>query len=494
MQERFFEALKSYTLCDTPVAFIANDSTQFVSKASFSVRYNFLTAQMNVATRYKDDAAKYAISLDPDRIKHVSGVCYRPGDTQRIVDNMANMWVKPPILSLEPLDEEPKMMLDHFAWLIPNEVERKLALDWLAHCIQKPMVKIMFALLFVDDKGGTGKSWIGYLMRVIHGIDNVLLIGKDDKVGDRFNLLFFNKSFVFIHEAMPNGKSDLVDTLKDKITENTIEIEKKGVDKFEAENHFNIAAATNHANALKILEANRRWAVVMGKTDTRYCGDEGQPTPESEAYYNKLFDETPNGPGLGTSAAPGDEARRVLAWAMERDLSKFNRSSAPMTEAKAHVADATKGNWASHLCGAKVDRAEPFVHELFTLQHVLDVLAKHFPNAQHANIRSPALSSALIEAGCRHLDKQAEGSGVRARLWTLSPGRAKTYNATAPADVARLYAEMLKPGSGSPSAGGYPAAEPLDEAAEEFAEPLDEPIEVTVMTTAEALDELADLM
>ena len=56
----------------------------------------------------------------------------------------------------------------------------------------------------------------------------------------------------------------------------------------------------------------------------------------------------------------------------------------------------------------------------------------------------------------------------------------RKYDAMAPADVARLYAEMLKPGSAPP---------PLDD----VTEALDE-FEVTVMTTAEALDAFADLM
>jgi hypothetical protein len=174
---RFEAARKNYTLCASPVAFIARDSTKLVSKATFSARYNSSTARMKIPARYKDDAAKYVISLQYGKIERVDGMSYRPGDDRRIVDGKANMWVKPPIT---PLDEEPTILIEHINYLIPDEVERKLLLDWLAHCVQKPMEKLMFALLIVDDKGGTGKSWFGYLMQVILGAENVAMVDDTD--------------------------------------------------------------------------------------------------------------------------------------------------------------------------------------------------------------------------------------------------------------------------------------------------------------------------
>jgi hypothetical protein len=44
----------------------------------------------------------------------------------------------------------------------------------------------MFALLIVDD-GGTGKGWIGYMLRVLFGDQNVAMIESDDPVKDMFN-------------------------------------------------------------------------------------------------------------------------------------------------------------------------------------------------------------------------------------------------------------------------------------------------------------------
>jgi hypothetical protein len=215
---------------------------------------------------------------------------------------------------------------------------------------------------------------------------------------------------------LPNEKGNVVHALRTVITEATREIEPKGVDRFTADNRINILAATNFPNALKIVQSDRRWVVVMGTTDMRFCDDEGLPTPETVEYYRRLFVSI----GIGTPR-PGDdtnESRRILSWLKKRDISSFNgQSAAPQTEAKAYVAEVTQGNWASFLNGAKVDKAEPFTKELFTAQEALDVLAKHFPSAQHSDVRTPALNAALIECTCRKLAKQVWlSNGKRVRL------------------------------------------------------------------------------
>jgi len=435
----FAKVLDEHILCTAPSSFIARDSTNLISEKTFRTRYNPFTAQMrSIPTRYKDDAAKYVISLPFGEIKRVDGLCYRPGDTERIVDGKANMWVAP---SITPLDEEPTILLDHINYLIPNEVERELVLDWLAHCVQKPMVKLMFALLIVDAIGGTGKSFIGYLMRAILGRLNVLMMGKDDKVDARFNSKFLNKCFTFIHEAMPGGKTNLVEALKDKITEDTVSIEKKGVDEFDAENRNNIMAVTNFINALKIMLTNRRWLIAMGTTDVRFCDDLGAETPATVEYYRKLFVSIGKGTPLKGDVV--DEDRRALNFFMKRDLSKFSgQGNAPRTKAKEDAADANAGTWSSFLNGAKANKTEPFTKKLFTLQEVLDVLARNFDNAKTANVRTPALRAAVIECGCRDLKKQSEANGERARLWTLTPGDAEKYDEMSPAAVMKLYMEM----------------------------------------------------
>jgi hypothetical protein len=156
-------------------------------------------------------------------------------------------------------------------YLIPNQRERELALNCLAWCVQKPSEKQMFALLIVDD-GGTGKGWIGYMLRVLFGGQNVAMIESDDPVKDMFNA------------------------------------------RFRAENRTNLLCCSNHRDALKIARKDRRWLVVQGASDPFGVDDNGETTTKTTRYYETLFG------CLGTPEAPGDEVRRIKGWLMARDL------------------------------------------------------------------------------------------------------------------------------------------------------------------------------
>ncbi len=433
-QNTFLDMLQGFMLCTSPVVYIRREDHALVNEKAFRALNNPYTAQMRIAARYKDDASKYAQSLPFGQIDRVRKMCYRPGQEQ-LVDGMANMWTKPPIT---PLDEEPMVFLDHVSYLIPDPVERELLLNWMAHCLQKPMIKLMFALLIVDEKGRTGKSWLGYLMRVLLGRQNVVMLSEDDPVTSDFNAWSLNKSFGFIHEILPNGKSDIIMKLKGMITEDTRSINMKGIERYDAENRTNLMGATNHAKAVKIAQDDGRWAVVKGATDKRFCDDDGKPTDATVAYYDELF------ASIGTPENPGDEARRVLAWMLSRDLSKFKgQGAAPQTNAKAFVADVTQGNWAAMLAEAKATKQAPFTRELFTAQEALEVLALRYPSAQQSDVRNPALSEALIECGCRKIEGQVYVLGKRLRLWTLSPGLAKRYGEMKPSKLSAICEEMM---------------------------------------------------
>jgi len=151
----FREELAGFRYCLDPPSFIRRADKKMISEKSFNGRYAPLVNRIpKLEARYKDSAPKLAISQSV--LERIDGTCYRPGEPD-ICGNLLNMWQDPKI---EPLGEEPTIFLQHMDYLIPNQRERDLALNWLAWCVQKPAEKQMFALLIVDD-GGTGKGWIG---------------------------------------------------------------------------------------------------------------------------------------------------------------------------------------------------------------------------------------------------------------------------------------------------------------------------------------------
>ena len=438
----FREQLAGFRYCLDPPSFIRRADKKMISEKSFNGRYAPLVNRIpKLEARYKDNAPKLAISQSV--LERIDGTCYRPGEPD-ICGNLLNMWQDPKI---EPLGEEPTIFLQHMDYLIPNQRERDLALNWLAWCVQKPAEKQMFALLIVDD-GGTGKSWIGYMLRVLFGDQNVAMIESDHPVKDMFNGWTLNRQLGFIHELVPDRRVDLASRLKGVITEAHIWVNEKFIARFRAENRTNLLCCSNHRDALKIARKDRRWLVVQGASDPFGVDDNGEATTKTTRYYETLFG------CLGTPEAPGDEVRRIKGWLMARDLSKYNgKGLAPLTEMKVEVADNRHTDIERTVIEAYRDRAGPFVGTLCTAADVADKLEFSFEDNQQGLLM---VSKAMREAGCRTLEgknRQIRVDTKQVRLWAMSKKLAAKYSAMEPAALAELYKRQRarKPSADDPA-------------------------------------------
>lgn len=438
----FREQLAGFRYCLDPPSFIRRADKKMISEKSFNGRYAPLVNRIpKLEARYKDNASKLAISQSV--LERIDGTCFRPGDPD-ICGNLLNMWQDPKI---EPLGEKPTIFLQHIDYLIPNQGERDLALNWLAWCVQKPAEKQMFALLIVDD-GGTGKSWIGYMLRVLFGDQNVAMIESDHPVKDMFNGWTLNRQLGFIHELVPDRRVDLASRLKGVITEAHIWVNEKFIARFRAENRTNLLCCSNHRDALKIARKDRRWLVVQGASDPFGVDDNGEATTNTTRYYETLFG------CLGTPEAPGDEVRRIKGWLMARDLSKYNgKGLAPLTEMKAEAADSRHTDIEQTVIDAYRDRAGPFVGTLCTAADVADQLGFSFEDNQQGLVM---VSKAMREAGCRTLEgknRQIRVDTKQVRLWALSKKLAAKFSTMEPAALAELYKRQLarKPSADDPA-------------------------------------------
>jgi hypothetical protein len=438
----FREQLAGFRYCLEPPSFIRRVDKKMISEKSFNGRYAPLVNLIpKLETRYKDNAPKLAISQSI--LERIDGTCYRPGEPD-ICGNLLNMWQDPKI---ESLPDTPNIFLEHMDYLIPNQRERELALNWLAWCVQKPSEKQMFALLIVDD-GGTGKGWIGYMLRVLFGDQNVAMIESDDPVKDMFNGWTLNRQLGFIHELVPDRRVDLASRLKGVITEAHIWVNEKFIARFRAENRTNLFCCSNHRDALKIARKDRRWLIVQGASDPFGVDDNGETTSKTTRYYETLFG------CLGTPEAPGDEVRRIKGWLMARDLSKYNgKGLAPLTEMKVEVADNRHTDIEQTVIEAHRDRAGPFVGTLCTAADVADKLEFSFEDNQQGLV---TVSKAMREAGCRTLEgknRQIRVDTKQVRLWAVSKKLAAKFSTMEPAALAELYKRQRarKPSADDPA-------------------------------------------
>lgn len=470
--------LDAHVLCLNPVAFIKHDDKVALGPGQIDAAYNSLVNRLGkkqCPARYRDHAAKLAIGT-PNGIKKVDGMCYRPGRSEICIDKVQrpdkpprqvelfNMWIDP---CVKPLDGDPAIFRKHMRYLIPNQRERILFLDWLSSLVQHPNEKIMYAVLIVGLER-TGKSWLGYMLRKLLGDANVAMVGDEDPIGDTFNGWTENKLLGIVHELAPNPKVDLVARVKPIITEPTIQVNEKYIKRHRAENATHILAISNHDTAVRMLRNNPRWLVIRAADDPFGVDENGEATPKFDAYYKLLWDSI----GPMDDPTPTDEVRRIKRWLLGRDVSKFIRSIAPATETRHEIADAAGTNVANQVNGLYRERAAPFLPDrtLVTPSELVDCLDV----SRERDLKDNPLAvlnlvtSAMTALGCRKVtDLVRIGGGSRSRLWSVNRKLADKYKDMDDAAVAAIYkCERADAGVKAKAEAAEQAAQDFGEAAE----------------------------
>jgi Family of unknown function (DUF5906)/Bifunctional DNA primase/polymerase, N-terminal len=427
-----------------PPAFVDIERRTMLNKSSFDNRFGKIGGE---------DAHRKAIRSK--WIARYHGVGFKPVDVRSFKVNGQSVFNLFQPHKIEELDGSPTIIIEHLRYLIPDVASRQHFVNWLAWLVKNPDKKLMHAVLLLGKKG-TGKSAFGELMKVILGAHNCSEPSKK-RVASEFNGWLANRLLVIIHELREKGARGLYDELKEYITQGTTSINLKGIEAHEVDNFAAFLTITNHDDALPMDDNERRYLVIRCADDPRF----GKLTPASTEYYNRLF------ACIGTSDAPGDEARRFLTWLRARDISGYNgQGPAPETEAKADMVEAGQ-NGVERFVREKLEVGEwPLSGPIISPQDVLNEL----PFDMEKHLRTIGkVEAALREIGARPLKeyKQLRTKTGRKRLWARDGSEVKEITATMThADVTATYDAM--------TAARARAEEQAD--------------------AAEAVDEFADLM
>lgn len=190
---------------------------------------------------------------------------------------------------IDRMEGDPAPFLDHLALVIPDEADRRVLLDYLAHNVRFPGFKIPWAPL-IQSAEGVGKNALKHVMN--HAIGNHYTYAPNAKElgssGSKFNAWMERKLFLIADEIKTDDRRDLIEILKPMITEEALEIQGKGVDQRKAENPANWLFFSNHKDAIPIGKNDRRFAIfysaIQSKADLDSAGMDG-------AYFARLYDE-----------------------------------------------------------------------------------------------------------------------------------------------------------------------------------------------------------
>jgi hypothetical protein len=213
---------------------------------------------------------------------------------------------------LDPKFAEP--IEDFFEQLIPNELERHEVKLWCA-TIMHERSKLHYALLIVSETQGVGKTTLADIIWTVLGRENGTAIQASTLIDSGYQY-WGEKQLVIINEIHEGHQTKIVDRLKEVITDKTVNVHKKWQKPYDAPNHINIFACSNHLRALHILKEDRRWLVARASERKR--------TEEYWLWFNDWLENE-------------DGYRKFKRWA--KDFVKEHGSvtkakEAPKTEAR----------------------------------------------------------------------------------------------------------------------------------------------------------------
>lgn len=238
-----------------------------------------------------DEAWKAATRSTLWTVPKVDGYAFRPDlatgkvTTDELNRSAVNVYVP---ARIDRMEGDATPFLDHLARVIPHDGDREILLRYLAHNVQYPGFKIPWAPL-IQSTEGMGKNVIKHVMT--HAMGNHYTYAPNAKElgtsGSKFNGWMDRKLFLIADEIKTDERRDLMETLKPMISEETLEIQGKGVDQRKAENPANWLFFSNHKDAIPIGTNDRRFAIFFSAMQSKGDLD---AAGMSDAYFAQLYD------------------------------------------------------------------------------------------------------------------------------------------------------------------------------------------------------------
>jgi hypothetical protein len=368
---------------------------QMLKAVSFDRAFMYLTPKKG--GKLSDDLLR----MKKGGIARASQLVYRPDVSSKFFrmgkESFLNLYIPSPIVSaFDPDNPEAVAALEmwdaHLRYLFPDQESRDLVLNWFAWLIQNMEKKPRFALLVHGPLHGTGKSFLGKMLKSIIGSYNTSRITAK-MLGSQFNQYAQNAKLIIVEELRALDRADVKETLHDMISEDEISINSKMEKLLSMLNCFGIFAMTNIDAALKLDNGDRRYMIIR-------C----DAVPKPEAYYEKLH-----------KLLRSEVAIAAIGYALaNRELGEYSgEGRAPMTSAKAAMVRAGGGpleQWMEDNAGKW-----PLKSRLVAVEDIVDALPRRFRNNQYVGQNI----TAELKAAFAGVPVRIPVNGEKLRLWAI---------------------------------------------------------------------------
>ncbi|EJA0515567.1 hypothetical protein MRQ47_004467 [Salmonella enterica] len=240
------------------------------------------------------------------------GIDYYPNVKEcpdHIYNTYQGLGVKP---DRSATDDDVALWLDLVEDVICNgsKLHAKYLIDFIAHILQHPASKPGVAIAMTGTKG-IGKGQFMASIQAILGSNYAEFQGEESLTA-KFNFRRCNRLGIFVDETRITTKAT-EDAVKHAITSTRVPMERKGVDSIEVADYSRLFIASNHEDAIRVTEDERRWLLL----------NSSRKRQNDNAYFTRymrwLFKER--------------GAEKLAGWLLNRDITEFDAFNAPLTDA-----------------------------------------------------------------------------------------------------------------------------------------------------------------
>lgn len=155
-------------------------------------------------------------------------------------------------------------VLNYFRVQFPDDNEFHRAMDWIAWVINNPALRMSYSLLILGGQG-SGKSIVKKFLKAMLGAKNVGTV-NNQVIQKSFTGWQAGSIVKVIEEISVSGhRYDVVNALKEPISNEELFIERKGADGIEEVNTASWMMYTNDIAALPITDNDRRFLIVRSR-------------------------------------------------------------------------------------------------------------------------------------------------------------------------------------------------------------------------------------
>jgi len=213
-------------------------------------------------------------------------ICFRPELPSRGIIDECGVKLYNSYVPIETpcVEGDPSPFLNHLRKLLPSSADANQLLAYMASLVQNPGVKFQWAPL-IQGTEGNGKTIL--IECVIQAVGmRYAHMPKASDLSNKFNAWLQGRLFVGIEEIYVREKWELVEILKDYLTNRRADIQGKGENQVTLDNRANFMLCSNHRDAVPIARKGRRYGIFYTAQQ-----DETDLTRDGmgEEYFNTLF-------------------------------------------------------------------------------------------------------------------------------------------------------------------------------------------------------------